>query len=60
MFDLTHEESFVNVRSWLSQLQTHAYCEDPTIGMLQYMFHLKSNAAADTLKRSNYEKVKQY
>ena len=33
MFDLTHEESFVNVRSWLSQLQTHAYCEDPTIGI---------------------------
>lgn len=31
MFDLTHEESFVNVRSWLSQLHTHAYCEDPTI-----------------------------
>jgi len=34
MFDLTHEESFVNVRSWLSQLQTHAYCEDPTISKL--------------------------
>lgn len=31
MFDLCHEESFVNVRSWLSQLHTHAYCEDPTI-----------------------------
>lgn len=31
MFDLSHEESFVNVRSWLSQLHTHAYCEDPTI-----------------------------
>jgi len=34
MFDLTHEESFVNVRSWLSQLQTHAYCEDPTIVLI--------------------------
>ena len=33
MFDLAHEESFVNVRSWLSQLHTHAYCEDPTISM---------------------------
>ena len=34
MFDLCHEESFVNVRSWLSQLHTHAYCEDPTISTL--------------------------
>jgi Ras-related protein Rab-27A len=34
MFDLTHEESYVNVRSWLSQLQTHAYCEDPTIVLI--------------------------
>ena len=35
MFDLTQEESFVNVRSWLSQLQTHAYSEDPMIGKYQ-------------------------
>lgn len=41
MFDLAHEESFVNVRSWLSQLHTHAYCEDPTIGMRIDFFAIK-------------------
>ena len=33
VFDLTHEQSFLNIRNWLSQLQTHAYCENPDIGM---------------------------
>ena len=32
VFDLTHEQSFLNIRNWLSQLQTHAYCENPDIG----------------------------
>jgi Ras-related protein Rab-27A len=31
LFDLTNEESFLNTRSWLSQLQTHAYCENPDV-----------------------------
>ena len=31
MFDLTNEASFISVRNWLSQLQTHAYCEDPDV-----------------------------
>jgi Ras-related protein Rab-27A len=31
MFDLTNETSFLNVRSWLTQLQTHAYCDDPDV-----------------------------
>jgi Ras-related protein Rab-27A len=31
MFDLTNELSFASVRNWISQLQTHAYCEDPDI-----------------------------
>lgn len=34
VFDLTHEQSFVNIRNWLSQLQTHAYCENPDIGKM--------------------------
>ena len=38
MFDLTNEDSFVNVRSWLSQLQTHAYSEDPMIGTKVFIF----------------------
>lgn len=31
MFDLTSEQSFVNVRNWLVQLQTHAYCDTPDV-----------------------------
>ncbi|XP_044294940.1 ras-related protein Rab-27A isoform X2 [Varanus komodoensis] len=31
LFDLTNEQSFVNVRNWMSQLQTHAYCESPDV-----------------------------
>ncbi len=31
MFDLTSEQSFLNVRNWLTQLQCHAYCEDPDV-----------------------------
>lgn len=31
LFDLTSETSFTNIRNWLSQLQTHAYCENPDI-----------------------------
>ena len=33
VFDLTHEQSFLNIRNWLNQLQTHAYCENPDIGI---------------------------
>ncbi len=31
MFDLTSEQSFLNVRNWLVQLQCHAYCENPDV-----------------------------
>ena len=31
LFDLTNEQSFINIRNWLSQLQTHAYCETPDV-----------------------------
>uniref|UniRef100_UPI00398F6A50 ras-related protein Rab-27A n=1 Tax=Pristiophorus japonicus TaxID=55135 RepID=UPI00398F6A50 len=31
IFDLTNEQSFLNVRNWISQLQIHAYCENPDI-----------------------------
>lgn len=52
MFDLTHEESFVNVRSWLSQLQTHAYCEDPTIGEARCLDRLISSCRENFLSPS--------
>jgi len=29
--DVTNEQSFANLRSWMSQLATHAYCETPDI-----------------------------
>ncbi|ETE68057.1 Ras-related protein Rab-27A, partial [Ophiophagus hannah] len=31
LFDLTSEQSFLNVRNWMSQLQTHAYCMSPDV-----------------------------
>jgi Ras-related protein Rab-27A len=29
--DVTNEQSLVNLRNWMTQLQTHAYCETPDI-----------------------------
>lgn len=34
LFDLTNEQSFVNTRNWLTQLQTHAYCDNPDIVLI--------------------------
>lgn len=31
LFDLTNEQSFLSIRSWLEQLKTHAYTENPDI-----------------------------
>ncbi|KAK9503937.1 hypothetical protein O3M35_010391 [Rhynocoris fuscipes] len=31
LFDLTNEQSFINIRSWLDQLRIHAYCDTPDI-----------------------------
>ncbi|KAL1132685.1 hypothetical protein AAG570_010637 [Ranatra chinensis] len=31
LFDLTNEQSFLEVRNWLEQLKAHAYCEEPDI-----------------------------
>ena len=31
LFDITNEQSFLNIRSWLDQLRTHAFCETPDI-----------------------------
>ncbi|XP_012945898.2 ras-related protein Rab-27A [Aplysia californica] len=31
LFDLTNEDSLLNTRNWLTQLQTHAYCENPDV-----------------------------
>jgi len=29
--DITNEHSVVNLRNWMIQLQTHAYCENPDV-----------------------------
>ncbi|XP_010001038.1 PREDICTED: ras-related protein Rab-27B [Chaetura pelagica] len=34
MFDLTSQQSFFNVRNWMSQLQANAYCENPDIVLI--------------------------
>ncbi|XP_015792796.1 ras-related protein Rab-27A [Tetranychus urticae] len=31
IFDITSEQSFLNIRGWLDQLKTHAYCNDPDV-----------------------------
>ncbi|KAJ8249344.1 hypothetical protein GJAV_G00233780 [Gymnothorax javanicus] len=41
LFDLTSEQSFLNVRNWMSQLQMHAYCENPDIVLCGNKFDLQ-------------------
>jgi Ras-related protein Rab-27A len=31
VFDIASEQSFLNIRDWLSQLRIHAYCDSPDI-----------------------------
>ena len=31
MFDITNQQSFLNVRSWIDQLRLHSYCDSPDI-----------------------------
>jgi Ras-related protein Rab-27A len=47
MFDLTSELSFLNVRNWISQLQTHAYCEDPDIILVGNKLDLDERRVVD-------------
>lgn len=34
IFDLTSQRSFLNVRSWINQLQSNAYCDNPDIVLI--------------------------
>lgn len=29
--DVTNEQSVINLQNWMTQLQTHAYCENPDV-----------------------------
>ncbi|RZC32357.1 ras-related protein Rab-27A [Asbolus verrucosus] len=31
LFDLTNEQSFLEIRNWVEQLRLHAYCESPDV-----------------------------
>jgi len=47
MFDLTQETSFVNVRSWLTQLKANAYCDDPPIVLIGNKIDLDDQRAVE-------------
>ncbi|KFD58074.1 hypothetical protein M513_00837 [Trichuris suis] len=52
-YDVTNENSFLNVRDWLAQLSTHAYCENPDVVLCANKVDLESQrvvSAADGKK----------
>lgn len=54
MFDLTSELSFLNVRNWISQLQTHAYCEDPDIILVGNKVDLEEKRVVDFARAKDF------
>ncbi|RMZ97134.1 ras-related Rab-27A [Brachionus plicatilis] len=54
MFDLTSELSFLNVRNWISQLQTHAYCEDPDIILVGNKLDLEDRRVVDYARAKDF------
>ncbi|KAF4527137.1 hypothetical protein B566_EDAN007230 [Ephemera danica] len=57
LFDLTSEQSFLAVRNWLDQLQTHAYCDSPDVVLcgnkcdLEEQRQVSEERARDTARR---------
>ncbi|ESN92221.1 hypothetical protein HELRODRAFT_103925 [Helobdella robusta] len=47
VFDITNEQSFVNLRNWITQLQTHAYCESPDIVLCANKVDLENQKVKD-------------
>lgn len=47
LFDLSSEQSFINLRDWMTQLQTHAYCDSPDIVLCGNKADLESRAVSD-------------
>ncbi|XP_067943462.1 ras-related protein Rab-27B-like [Watersipora subatra] len=45
MFDLTNEQSFLNVRNWMTQLQTHSYSDSPDVILIGNKSDLISDRA---------------
>ncbi|KFD62868.1 hypothetical protein M514_00837 [Trichuris suis] len=65
-YDVTNENSFLNVRDWLAQLSTHAYCENPDVVLCANKVDLESQrvvSAADGKKLADelgFRKVQSY
>jgi Ras-related protein Rab-27A len=54
MFDLTSELSFLNVRNWICQLQTHAYCEDPDIILVGNKSDLEDRRVVESSRAKDF------
>ena len=54
LFDLTNEQSFLNIRNWIAQLQTHAYCENPDIVLCGNKCDLEAQLAVDEAKARDF------
>ena len=54
MFDLTSEQSFLNVRPWLDQLRLNSYCENPDIVLCGNKADLETRRVV-SFRRANEE-----
>lgn len=45
MFDITSEQSFLNIRPWIDQLKLHSFCENPDIVLCGNKADLESKRA---------------
>lgn len=57
MFDITNEQSFMNVRPWLDQLRLHSYCESPDIVLCGNKADLETRRAV-SFNKANNEAIK--
>ena len=48
--DVTNEQSVMNLRNWLTQLQTHAYCESPDVVLCANKVDLEQTANMADIK----------
>ena len=54
VFDLTNETTFLNVRNWITQLQTHAYCENPDILIIGNKSDLEERRCVDYARAKDF------
>lgn len=51
--DVTNEQSVVNLRNWMIQLQTHAYCDNPDVVLCANKVDLE-NHTVNTAEVKNF------